>query len=302
MNESESQHPIIELTCFTDPYCTWCWGSEPIIGKIEETYGQQVKVSYTMGGLVEDIKAFWDSTNGIGGENWHVPLAEHWAEASQRHRMPVDEQVFYDIKDEWRSTYPASVAFEAAQLQGSEQGNRYLRRLRSAAAAERIPIHRPDIQLELASEIGLDLDRFRSDMESGAAESAFREDLAECRAKGVRGFPSYLIRGDNGREVLLSGYISFEAFATWFDELASQELSRNKPPFDLTTVYEFVSRKGKVAIEELSLVFDVDRSKVEALVGDLVSKDILNEQKTGSGSLYSTAMMGAACDSVTGVC
>ncbi len=100
----------------------------------------------------------------------------------------------------------------------------------------------------------------------------------------------------------MRGYVSFEAFATWFDEIASQELSRNEPTFDLTTVYEFVSRKGKVAIEELSLVFNVNRSEVEAFVGDLVSKGILNERNAGSGSLYSATMVGATCDSVTGVC
>ncbi len=302
MNGTESQHPVIELTCFTDPYCTWCWGSEPIIGRIEETYGSQVNISYTMGGLVEDIEAFWDPTNSIGGDNWHIPLAEHWAEASRRHGMPVDEQVLYDIKDEWRSTYPASIAYEAANLQGHEQGKRYLRGLRSAAAAERRAIHRLDVQLELADEVGLAVDRFRHDIESGAAERAFENDLAECRTRRVRGFPSYLVRGDNGREMILRGYTSFEEFETWFSEIAERELIRNELSFDLTTVYGFVDRKGKVAAEELSMVFDVRMSEVEQLVDDLAARDILRKQKTGNTSLYSTATVGSTCDPATGVC
>jgi len=34
-NEKEfldkSDNWIIEITQYTDPYCTWCWGSEPIV-------------------------------------------------------------------------------------------------------------------------------------------------------------------------------------------------------------------------------------------------------------------------------
>ena len=51
---------VINLVSFTDPYCTWCWGSEPILRKIEEVYGEQVSISFVMGGLVEDIRNFSD--------------------------------------------------------------------------------------------------------------------------------------------------------------------------------------------------------------------------------------------------
>ncbi len=65
-------------------------------------------------------------------------VAEHWVDASRRHKMPVDEQIFFDIKDDVFSTHPACIAFETAKLQSEEMGKRYLRRLREAAAAERL--------------------------------------------------------------------------------------------------------------------------------------------------------------------
>jgi len=73
MKINGNQDTVIEIVCFTDPYCTWCWGSEPILGKIEETYGRQVKIFYKMGGLVEDITVFSDPANGIGGDDWYHP-------------------------------------------------------------------------------------------------------------------------------------------------------------------------------------------------------------------------------------
>ncbi len=302
MNTTENRNPVIEMVCFTDPYCTWCWGSEPILGKIEEVYERQVKISYKMGGLVEDITVFSDPANNIGGVDWYRQVADHWVEASNHHGMPVDEQVYYDIKDDFRSTYPASIAFKAAGLQGEEQGKRYLRGLRVAAAAERKAIHRLDVQLELASETGLELSRFRCDIESGAAERAFQEDLAECRAKGVRGFPSYLIRGENEHEALLRGYISFETLETWFEEFAGGKLIRNELTFGLTQVHDFIARTGKVAAKELSVVFDAKLPEVGRFLENLAEKGILHEQKVGNGYLYSTPKSGSACDPATGSC
>ncbi len=44
------EKPILQITGFTDPYCTWCWGSEPILRKIREVYGAQVSIGFIMGG------------------------------------------------------------------------------------------------------------------------------------------------------------------------------------------------------------------------------------------------------------
>jgi len=85
--------PIIELIIYTDPYCTWCWGSEPILRKIMEVYGGQVRLRSVMGGLVEDATRFQDPLNHIGGPRMARQVADHWREASGRHGMPVDAAV-----------------------------------------------------------------------------------------------------------------------------------------------------------------------------------------------------------------
>lgn len=44
-----------------------------------------------MGGLVEEIRAFYDSNNDIGGdiERSNKQITKHWLEAFERHGMPV---------------------------------------------------------------------------------------------------------------------------------------------------------------------------------------------------------------------
>ena len=49
----------VELISFTDPYCSWCWATEPILYRLRETYREQLSFRYVMGGLVEDMAEFF---------------------------------------------------------------------------------------------------------------------------------------------------------------------------------------------------------------------------------------------------
>ena len=89
--------PAIELIEYTDPYCTWCWGSEPILRHIQEVYKEQVHVSFVMGGLTDDTAGISDPANGIGGADWKHQVAAHWLDASSQHGMPVDVSKFVEI-------------------------------------------------------------------------------------------------------------------------------------------------------------------------------------------------------------
>lgn len=292
---------ILEIISFTDPYCTWCWGSEPILRKIQEVYGGQVSISFVMGGLVEDIRNFSDPGAGIGGDQWYRQVAEHWTDASSRHKMPVDVQVFFDIKNDIFSTYPACIAFKAAQLQSEELGKRYLRRLREAAAAERLAIQQSSVQVELAEEIGLDHDKFIESIQNGKAENAFHQDLQECHRRGVRGFPSFLIRGF-GEEILLRGYTPYQTFEAWFNELSKNRIKQKELKAGSPQVFDFISRYGKVAPMEVACVYDMAFKDAQKLLRQMSDKGLVSEKPVGNGSFYFIPHDTAQCDPVTGSC
>ncbi len=292
---------VVEIVSFTDPYCTWCWGSEPILRKIQEVYGTQVSISFVMGGLVEDIRNFSDPGAGIGGEQWYRQVAEHWADASRHHKMPVDVDVYFDIQDDVFSTYPACIAFEAAKLQSEDMGKRYLRRLREAAAAERLAIQHADVQVALAGEVGLDRDRFVASMHNGQAEEAFQKDLAECRQKGVRGFPSFLVRGF-GEEILLRGYTPYQTFDRWFRELSKNQLTQHTLQAGSPHVFDFISRYGKVAPMEVACVYDMAFEDAQALLKHMAETGLVSEKPVGNGAFYCVPQDTAQYDPVTGSC
>lgn len=277
---------VLKLIEYTDPYCTWCWGSEPILRKIQEVYGAQVQIGFKMGGLVEDIKSFYDALNEIGGPNWYGQVAEHWLDASRRHGMPVDAQVFYDIKDEFVSTYPANIAYKSAEFQDKERAKKFLRRMREAAAAERQAIHRLEVQTKLAEEVGLDAKKFVEDIKSGKAERAFREDVMEARMKGITGFPTFLIRTREGKEILLHGYQKFETFEMIFKKFAGSTLKAKRIEANEKSILAFVQKYRKVAPREVAEVFNLATESAMERLGRLKRKGFLEEQKAGNGFFY----------------
>ncbi len=278
---------VLEIIEYTDPYCTWCWASEPILRKIQELYGNQVRIKFKMGGLVADIRQFYDSVNDIGGANWYRQVAAHWLDASERHGMPVDERVFFDLKDEFRSTYPANIAYKAAEFQNEDLAKKFLRRMREAAAAERQAIHRIEIQTKLAEDVGLDREQFTEDIESGKAEEAFYEDLLECRSRGIRGFPTFLIRNSNGQELLLRGHHGFENFELAFRKLAGDALKPKPVHADEQGMLEFIRKYEKVAPKEVAEVFDLAMESAMEWLRRLKDKGLLEEQKAGNGFFFS---------------
>jgi len=270
----------IQLIEFTDPYCTWCWGSEPILRKIKEVYGAQIKISFVMGGLVRDIREFYDPLNKIGGEGWEKQVAKHWLEASQMHGMPVDEKVFYEIKEDFTSTYPANIAVKAAELQSREKAEKFLRRLREAAAAERKAIHRKEVQIELAREVNLGIEKFAEDLESGRAEEEFKKDLELCRKYGITGFPAFLLRYGN-KEKIMHGYPTFEHFKRVLHELLPG-IKESSLKYSEKAAFEFIKKYEKIATQEIATLFDISKEKAFKLLENMEKNGKLKSIKAGN--------------------
>lgn len=243
--------PDLEVVYFTDPFCSWCWATEPALLALRERHRGRLSVRNVMGGLVRDMSDFHDVANGI---RTTAEVAPHWREVAERSGQPIDEQLMLDITDPHWSTWPACVAVKAAALQGGDLGDRFLRRLRRAALTERAQAQRRDVQLRLAAEVtGLDVARFEADLGSPAAAEAFRRDRAECAEYGASGFPTMLFRlagataADGG--ILVGGHRTLELYERVVDELAPG-LDRRPP----RTIAELVADHGPLTTRELAVI------------------------------------------------
>jgi predicted DsbA family dithiol-disulfide isomerase len=294
---------LIEIIEFTDPVCTWCWGSEPVLRKLETIYGEQVNISFVMSGLVKDITSFYDSHNDIGGDpaSSNKNIAKHWLEASERHGMPVQSEGFKLFSQEHPSTYPQNIAYKAAQIQDQALANRFLRRIREASAAEAKQTNMTEVLVELASEVGLDVARFLEDFSHGAAQKAFEQDLAMAARYQARGFPTFLVRFGE-KETLLRGYQRYEEFKAVIGYLTNGAIHERPIATSEEAIQAFIRKYDAVAPVEIKMTFDLNDVELQSAVDSLLTKQLITRREAGNGYFVSARSSSMACDSATGIC
>ncbi len=291
----EHQTPL-EIIEFTDPVCTWCWGSEPILRKLQARYKDQIRIGFIMGGLVEDIHQFYDDWNHIGGDPVasNRSIVAHWKEASHRHGMPVKEEGFALFSDEYPSTYPQNVAYKAAQMENQVLADKLLRRMREATSAEAKITSQIEVLAELVSEVGLDLPQWLEHMEDGSAEKAFREDQKLMHHYSVTGFPSFLIRYGK-KEMVLRGYQKYATFQSVIKMFAGnriQPIGIGKTPED---VLDFIATYERVTPREIEDAFEFQPEVTESIIDTLRKDGKVKVRKVGNGA-YVEFMEETSCD------
>lgn len=263
------------ITQFTDPMCTWCWGSEPIIRRLRTVFGDQIQIRYVMGGLVKDFDEFYDAANDIAEPS---DVAPHWEEASEYHGMPVDTQIF-EVNPA-QSTYPASKAFTAARQQETKLAHQYLRQLREAYTTQVRNVNDREEQVKLAESVGLDVDEFTTALDDGTAQAAFEDDLSRTREAGVRAFPTYHIDGPVG-ERRASGFTSFDELAAALLSVAPTVKQSSPPPMQ-----HFIAEYGPVATREVAEVYELDDGKARQVLESLVDDGTVRREVRGNGFFW----------------
>jgi predicted DsbA family dithiol-disulfide isomerase len=294
---------IMEIMAFTDPVCTWCWGSEPVLRALEASYGDALRIRPVMGGLVRDIREFYDSANAIGGDPdvSNAQIVRHWLDASARHGMPVRADGFRLFSTDVVSTYPQNIAVKAAELTDAARGGRFLRRIREASAAEARETGRRDVLIELADEVGLDVAAFILHLDDGSAERAFREDLDTTRRYQVHGFPTFLLRYD-GQELMLRGYKDLRAMQAVIASMTRGELRSTTPASGDDDIVAFLRASGRAAPVELATVFGWSGQEGEATLAALEAAGRIRYEATGNGGFWRAVADGAGCDAQAGLC
>lgn len=294
---------VVEILEFTDPVCTWCWGSEPVLRKLETRFGDQVKISFVMAGLVKDITSFYDRYNDIGGDpaRSNTNIAKHWLEASERHGMPVQSEGFRLFSKEYPSTYPQNIAYKAAQIQDQELANKYLRRIREASAAEAKLTNTTEVLVELAAEVGLDVAKFLESFSRGAAQMAFEDDLALTARYQANGYPTFLVRFGE-KETLLRGYKRYEEFKAVMELLTNGAICERQVPASEEAIMVFIRTYGSVAPIEIKMAFDLTDTELQSTLDSLLTQQMISRREAGNGYFISPTTRSMVCDTATGTC
>lgn len=253
VNVTPDEKPV-KILYFTDPICSSCWGIEPQLRKLKLEYGDYFDIEYRMGGLLKS----WDT---YGGRDVSGPtsVAQHWDEAGAHYDMPIDGDVW--LEDPLHSSYPRSVAFKAAQLQGEKKALDFLRRIKEMVFLEKKNITRWEHLEQAGVDSGLEVATFQADYETRAKEM-FEDDLAFARSMGVRGFPTIFFTDKEGNRFLVYGSKPYEkyedALLKLYPEAKKKNIDRNFQALFKTyptmTIREFAELTGSDTKEAQTLL------------------------------------------------
>lgn len=292
----------IEIIEFNDPVCTWCYGSEPILTKLQHHFGDQIKFAFVMGGLVRDIRDWYDVRNPdldpIVANNKNLPLS--WLEATAKHKMPIIKEGFNLFSNEYPSTYPQNIAIKAAQFESEELAHKFLRRLRFATILEGKITSRLDVLVELASEIGLNVSKFITHFQDGSAEAAFEEDRYLVQQYQVRGYPAFMVKYQD-KQVLMRSFQTYEDFLTVFKMLGAN-LNEVIPTANEDSLLAFIEEFGPVAPIEIQSSFNLSDEELLHWLDTLEKNSLINRDHLGTGELISIHKISLFCDPLSGVC
>ena len=264
----------IKLLYFTDPICSSCWGIDPQLRKLQQEYGHYFDIEYRMGGLLKSWAEY-----GCSDVNGPASVEKHWNEAGAYYQMPIDGSVWN--RDPLESSYPPSIAFKAAQLQGNKKAGQFLRRIKEMVFTEQINIARKENLLSAAIDIDLNLQQFESDLEQRAIQ-LFEEDLAFARAKDVRGFPTIFFIDNNNNQFKVYGSKPYEVYESALLKLIEGPVVK-KSTGELTDIFKY---NPTVTLREFEVFYNLSKEEAHLALNKMVLENQLIKSETNAGPIW----------------
>ncbi|MBS0548841.1 MAG: DsbA family protein [Proteobacteria bacterium] len=268
----------IEVIEFTDPGCVWSWSSEPKLRRLRHQYGDKVSWRRVFGIQVDDVRSSFPDRDPVdGAEEWRGD----WLAVAAHSDTPITQRL------EWMhsSTWPASRAAKAAELQGDAIAEAVLRRLREAVFVDGRPADDADrIAAALTGVPGLDLERLLDDLDSTAVATALGTDFdltrdphpdvvglkedgphpGAAKAEGPvlrYAFPTLIVTGPEGERVM-PGWRSLAQYEAAFEAVAP-ELRGTTP--EVLDPADALARYRSLSGEDLRLLTCTDEPPSEAI-------------------------------------
>lgn len=264
----------VRLLYFTDPICSSCWGIEPQMRKLKQEYGDYFSVEYRMGGLLKSWGEYGGSdVNGPGS------VGKHWDEAGEQYQMPINGDLWNE--DPLDSSYPPSIAFKAAQLQGTEPGEHFLRKIKEMVFVEKKNIAKWEHLAQAATDTDLDLPRFKDDYEN-RANDLFKEDLAMRHDWGVRGFPTIFFIDDEDNRFKVYGTKPYETYEQALLKLVPNATKTAAPIFNEDVLKEYSSITSK----EFAVLNDNSLEESERILNSFAEVGKLEKVTATTGYLW----------------
>jgi len=175
--------------------CSWCWAFRPVWTEVQQALPESIQVKYLLGGLAPDSDAPMPAET-------QAMIRRHWQTIEQRAPGTEFNYDFWSDCTPRRSTYPACRAVIAARLQQPDIEDDMIRRIQQAYYLHARNPSDDGVLTDLASDMGLDIGRFRHDLNADATQALLAAEIRTAQGMGVQGFPSLIMaHGDHFQSI-----------------------------------------------------------------------------------------------------
>ena len=253
----------VHVTYYTDPASPESWGDEPALRRVLARFGEEVSISYVMGGFARRIDD-------------PLRMLRAVLDVAAESEMPADPRLWLEHPP--ASSYPACLAVKAAAEQGRDGA--YLRRAREGLMCERRKLDNADALVDLARAVdGIDVARFAIDLASNAIVERFSADLERTRAaagSSGRALPFAEVEGAPGLHEVAE-----------LERLVEQAgaVPAPAPP----SVEAVLRRFGRMATPEVAAVCELPGPLAAAQLWQLAAQWKVRPQRAVAGELWQSA-------------
>ncbi|MFL2571745.1 MAG: DsbA family protein [Parvicellaceae bacterium] len=264
----------VNITYYNDPICPTCWGMEPHMKKFLFSYEHLLNVDYKMGGLLP----YWEQYSSVLISR-PLDVANDWDNKSVEYEMPIDGDLWRE--DPVESSFPASIAFKAIEIQNKQRAIKYLRIIREMALTKKINITKWKYLYRAAKQVGADLEKFKSDYD-GQARELFYKELEKAKALGIKIFPTIIMTNSLGHQVILKG---FQHFETLQEELMRLYFKTKKKYYNQEGICLF-DNQSSLTTKEFAELKNISFDHAEAILHRYEKNNKLKSHKTKNGLVW----------------
>ncbi len=197
------------LLYFADPMCSWCWGFSPVIREIAALLRERVPIRLVVGGLrVGQMRPMDAKAKAV--------IRHHWQEVEKATGQSFSFS-FFDREGFVYDTEAACRAVVAMRSFAPEATLSYLAALHHAFYVDNRDLTDPAVLADLAGPLGLDAATFAALFAAPEIIDATHADFRAAATAGVTGFPTVILRNEQGFSLLTAGYQPFEALKPHLD-------------------------------------------------------------------------------------
>lgn len=265
----------LEIYMFVDPLCPECWALEPIIKKLQIEYGRLFTLKHIISGRL--------ATMNVSKRKSPEKLAQAWEKTACRTGMSCDGDVW--MQNILSTPYSASLAIKAAELQGRRAGLRYLRKLQELLFIESQNVSDEKKLIQIAEEVGLDVDEFKQDLHSQSPAKALQCDLKITAEMDVQEIPTLAFFSGNVEEegVKITGIYSYDLYVNVLLEMVGRIGIKpsHVPPLKI-----FLQHYKFVATAEVAAVYNLTMTEVEKELKKLVLSQNVERVQAKHGTFW----------------